>query len=96
MDEIDVALYSRLSQKFIEVFDEYRAIQNEVAEFNEEGQDVPFRLAVQLETYKMQVEKMATEALLRFNKKADEFYHDGWDFWMKEDAELREQRYGKR
>lgn len=96
MDDLELALYSRLSQKFIEVFDEYRAIQNEVAEFYEEGQEVPFRLAVQLETHKMKVEKMANDAFINFNKKADEFYRDGWNFWMKEDAELREQRYGKR
>jgi hypothetical protein len=94
MDDLELALYSRYTQKYIEIFDEFRGYEQEKAEFEDEGQEVPVRILEQFMIYKIKVENMILEAYNRWNKGHDDLYRDGWKFWMKEDAELREKRYG--
>lgn len=86
--------YSKFTQKFIEVWDEYTGIVSEMRELSESGESIPEELEAERKLYWVKVEKMILEGYNRWQKSSMEMRRDGWDFWTKEDWILREQRYG--
>lgn len=88
--------YSQFTQKFIEAWDEFASINSETAELIESGESVPEELEAERKAYWSTVEAMIIEAWNRWQKTSMQLRRDGWNFWMKEDAILRERRYGSR
>jgi hypothetical protein len=94
MDQIQ--LYSRFAQYYIEMVDELRGLAGEIQELTEDGQIIPKELEnehFRIETCVMILAQACTE---NYNKTPQQVYKDGWEFWMKEDKELREKRYGQK
>jgi hypothetical protein len=88
--------YSQFSQYFIEMMDEFKGIESEVEELLSSGDDVPQPLASELFRHQVIVDILTQAGKELYNKTPKELYKDGWAFWFKEDAELREKRYGKK
>lgn len=94
MDEKE--LYSRFAQYYIEMVDELRGIQGEIEELTEDGQPIPKELANELFRHETIVHILTQKGEQEYKKTPKQIYQDGWAFWFKEDAELREKRYGKK
>jgi hypothetical protein len=89
-------MYSRFAQYYIEMVDELKGLVNEIEELAEDGQIIPKELEnehFRIETIVVILSQACKE---NYNKTPKQVYQDGWDFWFKEDAELREKRYGKK
>lgn len=87
--------YSIFSQKFIEVWDEYIALESEIQECKNEAWNIPDDLIAQKNVYHGIVTNMITEGWNRWQKTGVEMRKDGWNYWMAEDKILRQERYGK-
>jgi hypothetical protein len=88
--------YSRFAQYYIEMVDELKGLMGEIQELSNEGQIIPKELEnehFRIETC-VNILTQAGEEL--YKKTPKQLYQDGWAFWMKEDAELREARYGRK
>jgi hypothetical protein len=89
-------IYSKFAQYYIEMLDEFRGLLADVHEYNESHEEIPQELKNEYGRHMLIVELLEREGKEKFNKSREELYRDGWDFWFKEDAELREKRYGKK
>jgi hypothetical protein len=94
MNELE--MYSRFTQYYIEMVDELRGLASEVEELTEDGQTVPQELANEFFRIETCVNILTQKGKEEYNKTPKELYKEGWDFWIKEDTELREKRYGKK
>jgi hypothetical protein len=88
--------YSQFSQQYIEHWDNYRGLESEAEEYQEAGLDIPEHLQNEINRHKIIIGAFAQVGKERFNKEHAEIYKDGWNYWMAEDLELREKRYGKK
>ena len=87
--------YSRFSQYYIQMADHLNELKDEAAELQEEGLEVPERLTNEIFRHTL-IKSILTQAGAElYGKSAKQLYKDGWEFWFKEDAELREKNYGK-
>lgn len=89
-------LYSRFAQYFIEMTDEWRGLSGEIEELTEDGQPVPEELSREFFRIETIINILTQACREHYNKSPQQVYKEGWEFWMKEDAELREKRYGKK
>lgn len=87
-------LYSKFAQYYIEMVDNLNGLTGEVEELLSEGEVVPQRLADELHRIQICVAIITQTGEQQYGKSPKELYNDGWHFWFKEDAELREKRYG--
>jgi hypothetical protein len=87
-------IYSKFAQYYIENVDELNGLTSEVEELLSEGEAVPKDLEKELHRHQVIVTILTQMGIEKYNKTPKQLYHDGWNFWFKEDAELREQRYG--
>lgn len=88
--------YSKFTQKFIEVWDEFVYLDAEVESYTEEMQEVPEDLQNERDSYHETTMNMIAEGWNRWQKTKEEMRKDGWDYWMAEDIVLRNQRYGNK
>lgn len=88
--------YSRFAQYYIEMVDEFRGLASEVEELTEDGQTIPQELANEYFRIETIVNILTQAGEERYKKTPVQLYKEGWEFWMKEDAELREKRYGRK
>lgn len=88
--------YSQFTQKFIAVWDEYAALESELKEYQEDGEDAPKSLIEETMAYLATLENLITEGWNKFNKTPEELKKDGWNYFFTEDAILREMRYGNK
>jgi hypothetical protein len=88
--------YSRFAQYYIEIADELRGLASEMEELTDDGQTVPKELANEYFRHETILDILTQAGKEKYNKSPKELYQDGWNFWFKEDAELREKRYGKK
>lgn len=86
--------YNELAQKYIELFDELKGMDEEISQMQEQGEDI-FELFQESNRLREKLEQLEKQAAEEFNKLPKEIYKDGWKFWMEEDKEMREERYGK-
>jgi hypothetical protein len=87
--------YRQDSQRYIEIYDEYKGLRGEIAECIGNNITVPNELMVQYEKYSDSVKNLREACWIRFGKDHKDLYNDGWKYWMEEDAKIREQRYGQ-
>jgi hypothetical protein len=92
----DLEMYSKLAQYYIEQVDNLNSLQSEADEFEETGEPIPDELESEIFRHKFIVEVIAKTGKEQFKKEPKQLYNDGWHFWFKEDAELREKRYGRK
>jgi len=88
--------YNVFAQKYIEAWDEFIGIESQVLELEKKDIGVPESLKNEIYRYKLTIGTFAMYGKNHFNKNHKEIYKDGWDFWFKEDAELREKNYGSK
>lgn len=89
-------VYSKFSQYYIEMLDEFRGLAADVREYNESHEEIPQELKREYGRHMLIVELLEREGKEKFNKSREELYRDGWEFWFEEDAQLRKKRYGKK
>lgn len=87
-------IYSSLAQSYIENVDQLNGITAEVEELLSEGIAVPQLLENELHRLQFVVTILSQTGEEKYNKSPKQLYQDGWAYWFKEDAELREKRYG--
>ena len=92
----DQELYSRFAQYYIEMADELRGLSGEITELTDDGQEIPQALANEYFRIETIVNILAQAGEEKYNKSPKQLYQDGWNFWFKEDEELREKRYGRK
>lgn len=92
----DEEMYSRITQYYIEQVDNLRGLESEAEELLDDGEQVPESITREIHRHKMIVGLLINTGKEKFNKTPNQLYQDGWNFWFKEDAELREKRYGKK
>jgi hypothetical protein len=88
--------YSQFAQNYIEHWDNFRGLEAEMEELLADGLEVPENLKNELNRHKLIIGVFVQVGKEKFNKEHNEIYKDGWNFWIEEDAELREKRYGKK
>lgn len=88
--------YSRFAQYYIEMVDNLKGLESECEELLDSGQEVPRELANELFRIETCVNILTQAGEELYNKNPKQLYQDGWNFWFKEDAELREERYGRK
>lgn len=93
MDEKE--LYSRFSQYYVEMCDKLRSLEDEAHEEDKELGFVRPALSSEIFRHEVIVDILTQAGQERYNKAPNEVYKDGWDFWFKEDAEMRERKYGR-
>lgn len=87
--------YNELAQKFISVWDNLKGLGADIMELEESKEKVPEDLRSEYEVYNKLAAELIEKAEKEFGKSSKELYKDGWDFWMEEDKQMREERYGK-
>jgi hypothetical protein len=93
MSEVE---YSRFSQYFIEIADHLKGLELEAEELLSEDKEIPQPLASEIYRHTVILEILTQAGEEMYSKNPKQLYQDGWDFWFKEDAELRELRYGRK
>jgi hypothetical protein len=89
-------LYSKFTQYYIEMFDELKGLRADVLEYHESGEEVPLELKKEYSRINFIVDMLEKQGKEKYNQEPRQMYKDGWDYWFKEDRELREKRYGKK
>jgi hypothetical protein len=88
-------MYSKFAQYFIEIADHLRGLESEAEELQSEDKAIPHSLSSEIYRHTVILEILTQAGEEMYNKSPKQLYQDGWNFWFKEDAELREQRYGR-
>jgi hypothetical protein len=86
--------YSQFAQYFVEISETLDGLESEVEELVSEGKEVPLEMASELYRHTVILDILTHAGKELYNKSIKELYQDGWKFWFKEDAELREMMYG--
>lgn len=86
--------YSQFTQYYIEILNVLDALNDEMEELHSLGEEIPQSLynEIKRHTFIKSILTQAGEEL--YSKSAKDLYKDGWNYWFKEDAELRELNYG--
>lgn len=91
--------YNKFTQRFIVVMDNFNGLRQEVMALLSEGlsmNTIDENLKSELELYASQVNLMEELGMKRYGRTKTQMYNDGWKFWIEEDKQLREKRYGSK
>jgi hypothetical protein len=86
--------YSVFTQKYIQIKEELNGTFADYRELQENFKEIPedlLKKIAQLSDVMLDMNKIGE---VRWNKMPRQLTNDGWKFWIKEDNELREERYG--
>ncbi len=85
--------YSQFTQYFIEILNVLEALNDEAEELHSVGGEVPQSLGNEIYRHTLIINILTQAGKEIYNKTAKELKKDGWDFWFKEDSDLREEHY---
>jgi hypothetical protein len=89
----DKEMYGRLAWYYTETTDTLSALKDEEMELLSEEEKVPQMLKNEITRHQFIISILTQLGEEKYSKSPKSLYQDGWNFWFKEDAELREKRY---
>lgn len=89
----DEVKYSLFTQYFIEISNVLDALDDEAEELRSVGEEVPQSLVNEIRRHTFIINILTQAGQEMYNKTPKQLMKDGWEFWFKEDTELRIERY---